>query len=83
MRIDTESRLMPRIQIYDTTLRDGSQGEGVNFSLQDKLMITQKLDDVGIDFIEGGYPLSNPKDAEYFNRVRDLTLKHARSWRSE
>ena len=78
MRIDTESRLMPRIQIYDTTLRDGSQGEGVNFSLQDKLMITQKLDDVGIDFIEGGYPLSNPKDAEYFNRVRDLTLKHAK-----
>ncbi|WP_373653720.1 citramalate synthase [Schlesneria sp. DSM 10557] len=69
---------MSRIQIYDTTLRDGSQGEGVNFSLQDKLLITQKLDEVGIDFIEGGYPLSNPKDAEYFHRVRDLTLKHAK-----
>lgn len=69
---------MSRIQIYDTTLRDGSQGEGVNFSLQDKLLITQKLDDVGIDFIEGGYPLSNPKDAEYFARVRDLPLKHAK-----
>jgi 2-isopropylmalate synthase len=69
---------MSRIQIYDTTLRDGSQGEGVNFSLQDKLLITQKLDDIGIDFIEGGYPLSNPKDAEYFARVRDLPLKHAR-----
>lgn len=69
---------MPRIQIYDTTLRDGSQGEGVNFSLQDKLLITQKLDEVGVDFIEGGYPLSNPKDAEYFNRVRDLPLKHAK-----
>lgn len=69
---------MSRIQIYDTTLRDGSQGEGVNFSLQDKLLITQKLDEVGIDFIEGGYPLSNPKDAEYFNRVRDLTLKHSK-----
>ena len=69
---------MSRIQIYDTTLRDGSQGEGVNFSLQDKLLITQKLDDVGVDFIEGGYPLSNPKDAEYFHRVRDLTLKHAK-----
>ncbi len=69
---------MPRIQIYDTTLRDGSQGEGVNFSLQDKLLITQKLDEVGIDFIEGGYPLSNPKDAEYFARVRDLSLKHAK-----
>jgi len=69
---------MSRIQIYDTTLRDGSQGEGVNFSLQDKLLITQKLDDIGIDFIEGGYPLSNPKDAEYFERVRDLPLKQAR-----
>lgn len=67
-----------RIEIYDTTLRDGSQGEGVNFSLQDKLLITQKLDSVGIDYIEGGYPLSNPKDAEYFQRVRDLPLKHAK-----
>lgn len=69
---------MARIQIYDTTLRDGSQGEGVNFSLQDKLLITKMLDDVGIDFIEGGYPLSNQKDAEYFQRVRDLPLKHAK-----
>lgn len=69
---------MRRIEIYDTTLRDGSQGEGVNFSLQDKLLITQKLDSVGIDFIEGGYPLSNPKDAEYFQRVRDLPLRHAK-----
>ena len=68
---------MTRIQIYDTTLRDGSQGEGVNFSLQDKLLITQRLDELGFDFIEGGYPLSNPKDAEYFQRVRDLDLKHA------
>ncbi len=68
---------MTRIQIYDTTLRDGSQGEGVNFSLQDKLLITQRLDELGFDFVEGGYPLSNPKDAEYFTRVRDLPLKHA------
>ena len=68
---------MPRVQIYDTTLRDGSQGEGVNFSLHDKLLITQKLDELGFDFIEGGYPLSNPKDAEYFRRVRDLDLRHA------
>jgi 2-isopropylmalate synthase len=68
---------MRRIDIYDTTLRDGSQGEGVNFSLMDKLQITQKLDAIGIDFIEGGYPLSNPKDAEYFQRVRDLPLEHA------
>src|SRR5213593_4610920 len=69
---------MRRIQIYDTTLRDGSQGEGVNFSLQDKLNITARLDDLGVDFIEGGYPLSNPKDFEYFREVRKLPLKHAR-----
>jgi 2-isopropylmalate synthase len=69
---------MTRIFIYDTTLRDGSQGEGVNFSLQDKLRITQQLDELGVDFIEGGYPLSNPKDFEYFQQVRQLTLRHAR-----
>ena len=69
---------MTRIFIYDTTLRDGSQGEGVNFSLVDKLHITQRLDDLGIDFIEGGYPLSNPKDHEYFRAVKKLPLKHAR-----
>jgi 2-isopropylmalate synthase len=69
---------MDRIQIYDTTLRDGSQGEGVNFSLEDKLAITAKLDEFGFDFVEGGYPLSNPKDADYFQRVADLPLKHAK-----
>src|SRR5215510_3872917 len=69
---------MTRISIYDTTLRDGSQGEGVNFSLQDKLLITKRLDELGVDFIEGGYPLSNPKDFEYFQEVRKLPLKHAR-----
>jgi 2-isopropylmalate synthase len=69
---------MTRIFIYDTTLRDGSQGEGVNFSLQDKLLITARLDEVGIDYVEGGYPLSNPKDAAYFSAVRDLELKHAK-----
>ena len=69
---------MTRIFIYDTTLRDGSQGEGVNFSLQDKLLITARLDEAGFDYIEGGYPLSNPKDAAYFRAVRDLELKHAK-----
>ncbi len=68
---------MSRVFVYDTTLRDGSQGEGVNFSLQDKLALTKRLDELGIDFIEGGYPLSNPKDAEYFEAVKSLTLKHA------
>jgi 2-isopropylmalate synthase len=69
---------MPRIHIYDTTLRDGSQGEGVNFSLLDKLNLTQRFDDLGVDFIEGGYPLSNPKDFEYFQEVKKLPLRHAR-----
>src|SRR5262245_14287622 len=67
-----------RIAIYDTTLRDGSQGEGINFSLNDKLLLTRRLDDLGIDFIEGGYPLSNPKDAEYFREAQKLPLKHAK-----
>src|SRR5438128_1913406 len=51
-----------RIEIYDTTLRDGTQGEGFNLSLQDKLLIAQRLDELGVDYIEGGFPLSNPKD---------------------
>ncbi|MGD9721080.1 MAG: citramalate synthase [Pirellulales bacterium] len=67
---------MRRVQIYDTTLRDGAQGEGVNFSLQDKLLITQRLDDLGFDFIEGGFPASNEKDAQYFQRVAELPLQH-------
>jgi 2-isopropylmalate synthase len=69
---------MTRIYIYDTTLRDGSQGEGVHFSLQDKLLLTARLDELGLDYIEGGYPLSNPKDAAYFRAVRDLDLRHAK-----
>ncbi|MDY3562008.1 citramalate synthase [Gemmata sp. JC673] len=69
---------MSRVSIYDTTLRDGSQGEGVNFSLQDKLLLTKRLDEIGVDYIEGGYPLSNPKDFEYFQAVRGLDLKHAK-----
>ncbi len=69
---------MSRIEIYDTTLRDGSQAEGISFSLMDKLAITQRLDSIGVDYVEGGYPASNEKDAMYFRRVRDLPLKHAR-----
>jgi len=67
-----------RIEIYDTTLRDGSQGEGVNFSLQDKLLIAQRLDEMGFDYVEGGYPLSNDKDAQFFQKVQSLKLQHAR-----
>ena len=64
-----------RIEIYDTTLRDGTQGEGFSLSLQDKLLIAQKLDELGVDYIEGGFPLSNPKDAQFFQDVRELCLK--------
>jgi 2-isopropylmalate synthase len=66
------------IQIYDTTLRDGAQGEGVSFSLEDKVLIARRLDELGFDFVEGGYPLSNPKDAEFFQRIAAEPLKHSR-----
>jgi 2-isopropylmalate synthase len=69
---------MRHIQIYDTTLRDGTQGEGVSFSLQDKLMIARRLDEMGVDYVEGGYPLSNDKDAEFFARMRERPLAHSR-----
>jgi 2-isopropylmalate synthase len=65
-----------KIEIYDTTLRDGNQGEGVNMSIADKLDITRELDALGVDFVEGGWPGSNPKDDEYFQKVRALDLKH-------
>ncbi len=66
-----------KIEIYDTTLRDGSQAEEVSFSVEDKLRITEKLDEFGIHYIEGGWPSSNPKDAEYFRRVRKLSLSNS------
>jgi len=69
---------MRSIQIYDTTLRDGTQGEGVSLSLEDKVQITERLDEIGIDFVEGGYPASNVKDTEYFQRAAKLPLKHAK-----
>ena len=69
---------MKRIQIYDTTLRDGSQGENISFSVEDKLHIARKLDELGIDYIEGGWPGSNAKDVAFFERARELKLKHAR-----
>jgi 2-isopropylmalate synthase len=62
------------IQIYDTTLRDGTQGEGVSLSLQDKLNIATRLAEIGIDMIEGGYPLSNEKDAMFFQKAKHLSL---------
>lgn len=68
-----------KIQTFDTTLRDGSQGENVSFSVEDKILIAQKLDELGIDYIEGGWPGSNPRDKEFFERARkDLHLRHAK-----
>ena len=67
-----------KISTFDTTLRDGTQGESVSFSVEDKLLITQKLDEFGIDYIEGGWPGSNPKDKEFFASAAGLKLKHAR-----
>ncbi len=66
-----------RIEIYDTTLRDGSQGEGISFSVEDKIRITRRLDEFGMDFIEGGWPGSNPKDEAFFLRMQDVTLSSA------
>ncbi|MGD0232651.1 MAG: citramalate synthase [Syntrophorhabdales bacterium] len=66
------------ITFYDTTLRDGAQSEDIAFSVNDKLRITEKLDAFGMDFIEGGWPGSNPKDLEYFDEVRKCRLDHAR-----
>jgi 2-isopropylmalate synthase len=69
---------MSRIFLYDTTLRDGSQGEGISFSVQDKLKITARLDQIGISYIEGGWPGSNPKDLEYFLKVKEVDLKKSK-----
>jgi 2-isopropylmalate synthase len=67
-----------RVFTFDTTLRDGTQGEAVSFSADDKLLVARKLDELGIDYIEGGWPGSNPKDKEFFSRANELELKHAR-----
>ena len=69
---------MSHVEIFDTTLRDGSQGEGVSFSLDDKLKILKCLDDFGIDYVEGGWPGSNPKDIEFFKAAKDVPLRQSR-----
>lgn len=69
---------MDKILTYDSTLRDGEQAEGVSLSLEDKLRIVERLDAFGIDFIEGGFPASNPKDIAFFQRVQEMPLSHAR-----
>jgi 2-isopropylmalate synthase len=66
------------VELYDTTLRDGAQMEGLSLSVEDKLKIAARLDELGVHYIEGGWPASNPKDAEFFVRAQALNLKHAR-----
>src|SRR5687768_2408911 len=68
----------PEIEIYDTTLRDGSQGEGINFSVADKLRIAERLDAFGVHYIEGGWPGSNPKDMEFFEQAKRRSFKTAK-----
>src|SRR5260370_41345482 len=69
--------MMPDIEIYDTTLRDGTQGEGVTFSVADKLRIAERLDAFGVQFIEGGWPGSNPRDIEFFTEAKRRTFSRA------
>jgi len=70
--------MKPHVEIYDTTLRDGSQGEGINFSVADKLRIAEKLDSFGVHYIEGGWPGSNPKDLEFFKQAARRKWRNAR-----
>ena len=71
-------RTLPRdVDIYDTTLRDGAQTEGISYSVQDKLHITARLDALGVTYIEGGWPGSNPKDKEYYKHFKGKKLKNA------
>lgn len=66
-----------KIELFDTTLRDGTQGEGINLSIQDKVIIAQKLDEFGVDYIEGGWPGSNPRDEEFFRLIKKIPLRNA------
>jgi 2-isopropylmalate synthase len=74
----SQSHQKPVVTIYDCTLRDGAQGEGISFSLQDKIRIARKLDEIGMHYIEGGWPGSNPKDEAFFREARHLNLQRAR-----
>ena len=69
---------MKKIEILDSTLRDGAQGEGVSFSVKDKIYICQALDELGIDYIEDGNPGSNPRDMEFLNEIQNVKLQHAK-----
>ena len=66
-----------RVKLYDTTLRDGTQMEGISLSVDDKIKIARRMDELGVHYIEGGYPGSNPKDIEFFARISEMNLKNA------
>ncbi|MDF2651249.1 MAG: 2-isopropylmalate synthase/homocitrate synthase family protein, partial [Paenibacillus sp.] len=66
------------VKIFDTTLRDGTQGEGISLSVEDKIKIARKLDELGVHYIEGGWPGSNSKDIEFFERARDMKFTNAK-----
>ena len=70
--------MSPRVELYDTTLRDGTQMEGISLSVDDKLKIARRMDELGVHYIEGGWPGSNPKDVEFFARAAEIGLKNAR-----
>ena len=69
---------MDKVKVYDTTLRDGMQAEGISFSIEDKILVARKLDEFGADYIEGGFPLSNPKEEQFFARMAEVELKTAK-----
>ncbi len=75
---DSSESTPDSVKIYDTTLRDGSQTEDIAFSLEDKIRIAQKLDELGIHYIEGGWPGSNPKDLQFFQEIKSVPLSHAK-----
>ena len=69
---------MIKVEVFDTTLRDGAQARGISFSVKDKIAVTQALDEFGIDYIEAGNPGSNPKDLEFFELIKSVDLKHSK-----
>lgn len=77
-KMEWRTREMQQVWLYDTTLRDGTQGEGISFSVDDKLRIAQRLDQFGVHYIEGGWPGSNPKDMEFFQKVQELSFQTAK-----
>ena len=78
MKRAASQKALKQISLYDTTLRDGCQGEDVSLTLADKLRVAERLDELGFDYIEGGWPGSNPRDEEFFREAKKLRLQHAR-----